>query len=197
MAAGFNHTCLVVCVWGSNRADLWTDCFVPDGPGKTAVHLRRGVSSPALLLETITNRIKTNFQLQSCVEEPCCLSVVGLCVAECVPVFVQWKCCVRKTLDLCWLCCGLHTGSLFCPERPVQRDLRWVNGAFSGLQVFFNIILLFIKNWSWSTYSSFKGLVHTNKIITYMFHWSHTGAINPLCPHLTTAKCLCHFFGRK
>lgn len=141
MAAVLEHAFFVLCVWGYNSV---SGLFQPDGSGKTTVHLMRGVSFPGLIRthfwrETsgITNCIKTNFWLQSCVEESCCLSV-GLCVAECVPVFLQWKCCVRNTLVLCWLCCGLHTGPLFCPELPLQRDLRWVNSAFSGLQIVYS-----------------------------------------------------------
>lgn len=130
----------------------------------------------------IANCIKTNccqfLQLQSCVQESSCLSSARLCVAECL-------CSESAVWEIHWSSVGLHTGALFCPERPPQRCIQWAPNTL------LNIILLFVKNGSW--FLLMVRLVESNR------GHEPPQALICLYPHLKTGEVhfICHFFGRR
>lgn len=103
-------------------------------------------------------------------------------------VFVQWKCCVRNTLILCWTS---HRSSVLSwtstTEGPQvgQRCIQWAPNTL------LNIILLFVKNGSW--FLLMVRLVESNR--------GHESPQALIClyPHLKTGEVhfICHFFGRR
>lgn len=163
----FRKCLFVVCVWGCDKADprsvVWSGMTSrPSDEGEffSCAYWNQFSKNKT---SGIANCIKTNWR--QFLDFKAAYKNRAVC---CRPDFAwlsvrRYLCSESAVWEIHWSSVGLHTGPLFCPERPPQRDLRWVNGAFSGLQILLNIILLFIKNVSW-----FLLMVSSHKLHTVL-----------------------------